>query len=45
MRNLDGFFGLYFASLPNLEELTAVKFTIQTKEGDEITAIQPMCCR
>ena len=45
MKNQDGFFGLFFAPIPNLEELIAVKATIQTEKNDEISTIQPMCCR
>ncbi|XP_029186645.2 uncharacterized protein LOC114954260 [Acropora millepora] len=43
--NQEGFFGLYFAPLPNLEGLTAVKATIQTQNHDKINAIQPLCSR
>lgn len=45
MRNRDGISGLFFGSLPNLEELVAAKATIQTNKDDEISTIQPMCCR
>ncbi|KAJ7383154.1 hypothetical protein OS493_030306 [Desmophyllum pertusum] len=45
MRNQDGISGLFFGSLPNLEELIAAKATIQTNKDDEIGTIQPMCCR
>ncbi|KAL9974439.1 hypothetical protein ACROYT_G011469 [Oculina patagonica] len=45
MRDQDGISGLFFGSLPNLEELVAAKATIQMNKDDEIGAIQPMCCR
>ena len=45
MRNQDGISGLFFGSLLNLEELAAAKATIQMNKDDEISAIQPMCCR
>ena len=45
MRNQDGFSGLFFAPLPNFEELIAVEAVIGAEKGDEISAIQPKCCR
>ncbi|XP_068712086.1 uncharacterized protein C18orf63-like [Montipora foliosa] len=45
MRSQDGYLGLYFAHLPNLDELTAVKASIQKRKNDKLNAIQPMCCR
>ena len=45
MRNQDGFFGLFFAPLPNLDELIAVKAVIESEKNDQISAIQPTCCR
>ena len=45
MRNQDGFSGLFFAPLPNFEELIAVEAVIRAEKDDEISAIQPKCCR
>ena len=45
MRNRDGVSGLFFGSLPNFEELLAAKATFETNKDDEISAIQPICCR
>lgn len=45
MRNREGVSGLFFGSLPNFEELVAVKTTIEANKDNEISAIQPICCR
>lgn len=45
MRSRDGASGLFFGSLPNFEELVAVKATFETNKDDVISAIQPICCR
>lgn len=45
MRNQDGFSGLFFGPLPNFEELIAVEAVIRAEKDDEISVIQPKCCR
>lgn len=45
MSNQDGFSGLFFAPLPNFEELIAVEVVIRAEKDHEISAIQPKCCR
>ena len=46
MKEHEATSGLFFGSLPNLEELIAAKAIIrQTNKNEEISTIQPLCCR